>query len=400
MNLKTGFPFWLIKDGLPFQYPKLDRDVDTEVIVLGAGITGALVRHYLVEAGIPCVAVDARTIGLGSTCASTSLLQYEIDTPLSKLIDLVGKDHAERAYRLCGEAVRELGVLANLLEMKEFEFKKSLYYATYKKDVTWLKAEFEARKAAGFEVRWLSAEAVQDQYGFLAHGAILSELAAQTNAYEMTHRLLQFHGDALSPVYDRTPITQIKHQKSGVALRSENGFVLRAKTLVYAPGYEVVEFLGKDIVKLLSTYAVASEQYDTARFWKDNVLIWNTANPYLYLRTTSDQRVIVGGRDEMFYNPKKRDALLPKKTQQLSNDCGRLFPSIDFKPEFSWTGTFGSTKDGLPYIGPYKKFPNSYFALGFGGNGITFSVTAAQIVRDLILGKDNPDVSIFSFGRH
>jgi heterodisulfide reductase subunit A-like polyferredoxin len=91
MKLSSGYPLSLIKNGLLFSYPKLERDIKTEVLVLGGGISGALAAHYLIQEGIECTLIDARTIGLGSTCASTSLLQYEIDTPLHQLIKMVGK---------------------------------------------------------------------------------------------------------------------------------------------------------------------------------------------------------------------------------------------------------------------------------------------------------------------
>ena len=77
----------------------------------------------------------------------------------------------------------------------------------------------------------------------------------------------------------------------------------------------------------------------------------------------------------------------------------RIFPSIPFKTEFRWTGIFGSTKDGLPYIGAYRNLTNSFFALGFGGNGITFSQVAGEIIASLIRGKKNKDANVFSFER-
>ena len=83
----------------------------------------------------------------------------------------------------------------------------------------------------------------------------------------------------------------------------------------------------------------------------------------------------------------------------LKKDFSKLFPEIELIPEFSWTGTFGSTKDALPYIGTYKKTPHTYYALGFGGNGITFSVIAAEIILDMIMGRKNKDASLFSFNR-
>ncbi|HLO38300.1 MAG TPA: FAD-binding oxidoreductase, partial [Lacibacter sp.] len=114
---------------------------------------------------------------------------------------------------------------------------------------------------------------------------------------------------------------------------------------------------------------------------------------------TKDNRIIIGGRDEEFYNPARRDRLIKKKTAQLKNDFLKLFPAIDFIPEFSWTGTFGSTQDALPYIGTYSKTPHTYYALGFGGNGITFSLIAAHIITDMIKGRKNKDAALYAFNR-
>lgn len=398
MNLKAGFPFWLVKDGLPYTYPKLNANIETDVVIVGSGISGALVRYYLANAGIECVTVDARTIGLGSTCASTSLLQYEIDVPLSKLIEMKGKKDAERAFHLCNHAIDEIGKISKKLGVAEFEPKDSLYFAAYKKDVAFIKKEFEARKEAGFDVHYLEEKQIMKDYGFSSPAAILSKHGAQTNAYAFTHQLLR-HKLKTHPIFDRTPIVKVTHGKNGSLLETENGSTIKAKRIVYATGYEVVDIIDKKIVDLLSTYAIISEQYPKKMFWKNDVLMWNTADPYLYMRTTPDGRILVGGRDEEFYNPNKRDKLVSKKAKQLENDFHKMYPGIEFKTEFSWTGTFGSTKDGLPYIGAYNKIQNSYFALGFGGNGITFSLIAAEILTDILLGKPNNDVALFAFDR-
>nr|WP_294939287.1 FAD-binding oxidoreductase [uncultured Flavobacterium sp.] len=399
MDLKSGYPFWLIKSGLPYTYPKLDKNSTTDVVILGGGISGALVRYYLVTAGIKCITLDARTIGLGSTCASTSLLQYEIDMPLFKLTELIGKENAERAYHLCDYAILELGKVANKLKFKDFKFRKSLYFAAYKKDIPFLKKEYEARKQAGFDVSYLEKEQIQKEYHFSSPAGILSKHGALTDAYTFTHALLQHKKSEEAATYDRSPVVTINHKKNGVELVTESGHIIKANKLIYATGYESVNYIEEKIVELKSTYAVISEQFNEKNFWKDDVLLWSTANPYLYLRTTDDGRVLIGGRDEACYDPIKRDRLLKKKSVQLEKDANKMFPEIDFKKEFCWTGTFGSTKDGLPFIGEYKKLPNSYFALGFGGNGITFSLIAAEIITDLIQGKENKDAALFSFDR-
>ena len=108
---------------------------------------------------------------------------------------------------------------------------------------------------------------------------------------------------------------------------------------------------------------------------------------------------MLGGRDEETNNPKVRQDKLELKTQQLADDFANLFPKLSFRPEFSWAGTFGVTKDGLPYIGHYEPKPNGLFSLGFGGNGITFSVIAAEIIKNILLEKANPNEAIFALDR-
>ena len=400
MKLSSGYPYSLIKNGLPYSYPKLDKNIRTDVLILGGGISGALTAHYLVQEGVECTLIDARTIGLGSTCASTSLLQYEIDTPLHKLIRITGTKSAVRAYKLGETAILKLEALAQETGTKDFDRKKSLYSAAYKKDIDFLRTEYEARKRHGFKVKYLGDTAVLKEFGFSSRGGILSDIAATIDSYLFTHSLLQFNLNNGLKVFDRTPAAVIKHNRNNVQVKTQDKVIITAKKMVYATGYEVVNFISKPVVKLASTYAIASESFNfSPKFGKKDAVIWNTAKPYLYMRTTKDNRIIIGGRDEEFFSHIKRDKLIPHKTKLLEADLKRMFPSIPFKTEFSWAGVFGSTKDGLPYIGAYKNLPNSFFALGFGGNGITFSQVAGEIIASIIKGKRNKDVELFSFER-
>ena len=400
MNLVSGYPFWLIKDGLPFNYPALENSISTDVLIIGAGISGALAGYHLVNAGAACVIVDARTVGLGSTCASTSLLQYEIDTPLSELINKVGKNNAVLSYKLCEEAIGKIGRIDKKIKCGEFETKKSLFYAAGKKDLPFLKREFDTRKAHGFTVNLLNERAIKKSYGIVAPGAILSETAAQTNAYKFAHALLQYCKTKGMDIYDRTDVVNIRHLQNSVVVTTANGCRIKAKKLIYANGYEAVKYVDKKIVDLHSTFATISEQNTTdVDLWEDEVLIWNTADPYLYVRSTKDKRIIVGGRDEPFMNAHKSNSLISKKSKQLKKDIAQLFPAIDYKPEFSWSGIFGSTKDGLPFIGSLPGKPNGYFALGFGGNGITFSLMAAEMITDMIMKGKSKHSDLFSFER-
>lgn len=400
MDLQSGYPYSLVKYGLPNDYPKLDRDLRTAVTVIGGGISGALTAHALVQAGIDCVVLDARTVGLGSTIASTSLLQYEIDMPLSRLIRQIGRSGAERAYRLCTDAISTLADISKRLPGVPFEMKPSLYLASWQKHLPLIEAEHKARRAMGLDVLLWDADTVKHTIGFDAPGAIYSRTGAQTDAYLLTHGLHRYNIKKGAQVYDRTLVTDIQCHKKGAVLTTATGHTVRTRNIIVATGYESLQYIREKIVNLRSTYAVAGEHSETAMPWYENCLIWETKDPYLYMRVTPDHRILAGGRDEKFYNPARRDKLLKTKTRQLEQDVRRRFPHIPFHAEFSWTGTFGSTQDGLPYIGEYPRMPHTYFALGFGGNGITFSQVAAEIVCRLVQGKKHPDAALFSFSRY
>jgi glycine/D-amino acid oxidase-like deaminating enzyme len=107
---------------------------------------------------------------------------------------------------------------------------------------------------------------------------------------------------------------------------------------------------------------------------------------------------MVGGFDEPFQDPKRRDKLMEKKNEAIIKRFKKLFPDSKIEIDFYWCGTFGETKDGLPFIGEHKDHPDMYFALGYGGNGITFSVIAAEMIKDLYLGNPT-DSDLFAFDR-
>ncbi|WP_153798810.1 NAD(P)/FAD-dependent oxidoreductase [Foetidibacter luteolus] len=398
MNLQSGYPYWLISAGLPYSYPKLQKDYRKDVVVLGGGISGALIAHAFCEAGIDCAVIDGRSIGLGSTCASTSLLQYQIDEPLQQLAEKRGLKVAERAYAACAASIDSLQAIAKTIKYKELERKKTLFFASSKKDTAIINKEYELHKAAGFKVEKLESGDIKKLFGFDKPNALYSNHSAVTNAYTFTHALLQHNLKKGLEVFDRTKVVDITHHQRSVQLVTEERCTITCRYLVYATGYEVVNHIRKHVVDLQSTFAVISEQMEPAFKWHDDCLIWETKTPYLYMRSVGN-RILVGGRDEEFSNPAKRDALIKRKSALLEQDVKKLFPGMPFKPEFRWAGTFGSTKDGLPYIGKYKPLSNSFFALGFGGNGITFSAIAAEIIAQQILGKKHPDIDLYSFDR-
>lgn len=400
MDLKSGYPFWPIKNGLIASYPRLDTDASCEVAIIGGGITGAIMADALSKAGIDAIVVDRRDIATGSTSASTALLQYEIDTPLVDLIDLIGRDHAVRSYLLCVEAIGKIERLIGTLDDDcGFERKQSLYLASRKRDVAGLRAEYEARRTYGIQLDYLERAQIEARYSFSAAGALYSAEAAQVDVYRFAHALFRAATNRGLRIYDRTQITAIEHTPNSVVLTTDGGCQIQARQVVIAAGFESQAYLKHKVGAFKSTYALISEPVAQFTGWEDQCLIWESARPYFYLRTTSDGRVIIGGEDDLFDNELSRDRRLNSKCKRLLKRFERMFPQIKLDVAYSWAGTFGETKDGLAYIGATEDFPHGYFALGYGGNGITYSMIAADIISDLLQGKPNSDAEIFRFDR-
>ncbi|MCO5242145.1 MAG: FAD-binding oxidoreductase [Chitinophagaceae bacterium] len=401
MDLKSNEPFWLVKNGLPATYPSLKEDAKCDVLVVGGGITGSLIAHQCVRDGYKTILADKREIANGSSSATTSMLQYEIDTPLHELIGKVGEKGAVASYEACSKSIDQLGKVAQQVRSKAgFRKKDSLYFAALKKDVEGLKKEFDARKKAGFAVKWMEAEDIVKKYDLHeTYGGILSKQGGSVDAFMLVHEILAYNQKRGLQVYDRTELTGVKYGSRTNEVALSTGAIIRCKKIVYCVGYESASMIKEKFVDLISTYAIVSEVAPAvSRKYKD-VLIWNTADPYVYMRTTDDGRMLIGGEDEEFRNPPKRDALIGKKEQKLLKSFAKYLPGVPFRSDFAWAGTFGETKDGLPYIGEHKAFKNSYFVLGFGGNGITFSVTGMEMVSDWLKGKKHLLTPYFAFGR-
>ncbi len=401
MKLKSGTTLWAKANAPPPRYPRLQHDVRCDVAVVGAGITGALVAHQLVRAGLSVAIIDKRPAGTGSTSASTALLLYETDTSLSNLTRFHGVKSARRAYALGQKAIREIGAIARSLPADcDFRTKKSLYVASDAAGWRELKREYQLRRRGGFPGALLKRRQLQAQFGLRYPGALYSPGCGQVDAMRLAQALLARHVRAGKlRVFQGTRISQIRSDAAGVQLRTANRHTIRARHVIVATGYEAAPGLEPGLVKLHSSYVIASQPLPSALLWKDRCLIWETARPYFYLRTTADNRILMGGEDEPFADPVRRDAKLAAKTRTLLRRFRRTFPQIPFEVNFAWTGTFGESQDGLPYIGAKTGAPRVLYALGYGGNGITFSQIAATILARICQGKRARDVELFRFDR-
>jgi glycine/D-amino acid oxidase-like deaminating enzyme len=410
MNTVNGNPLWSKLNTIPNKYTYLSENVECEVVIVGGGITGAICAYYLSEAGVKTVLVDKNIIGYGSTKASTSILQYEIDTDLYLLQKSIGEEKALRAFQLCEKAVFDIETMINSLDDNcDFRFTECLYYTSKENEIELMRKEFDVRKSLGFDVEFIDETIGKSRFSFPIKAGIYSRKGvAEIDPYRLTHALLRKAVSKGLVVFENTEIVNFDTANNKVVLSCKNAFTIKAKKAIIATGYEATQYIKEKISSLTRSFTVTTKPVQNFNGWYNQCIIRDTANPYTYLRTTPDNRILIGGEDlavgsadSKMMNLSDNDEIVCKdKYKKLLDRLKAYFPDItDIDPEFTFNGLFADTKDSLPYIGEYDPMPNCYFCLGYGSNGILYNVFGAQIILDLLKGKSNPDIDLFKFGR-
>ena len=400
MDLKSGYPFWTVKNGLPVSFPPLLEDISCDVAVIGGGITGALIAHSLADAGLDVAVLDKRDVGWGSTSASTALLQYEIDTELVALAAAVGEPAAVAAYRACECAIPALHDLAAQVGHSGFMLTKSLYLASSRSHVQRLRDEYALRRKHRFGVTAVERAKLRTRFGLDAPFALLTDVSAQVDPYRLTYSILHNLRNRGVHVFDRTTVLGWQDAPRGLRLSLDRDAAVRCRHLVVAAGYETQQYLRRKVAVNHSSYALATEPVEGGLGPLRRMLLWESSRPYLYMRSSSDHRIIVGGEDDTVDLPARRDAAVPRKAGILMRKLAERLPGREFEASYAWAGTFAETRDGLPFFGPHEQHgPRVHFAMAYGGNGIVFSVVGAAILRAQVLRKAHPLKRLFSFER-
>jgi glycine/D-amino acid oxidase-like deaminating enzyme len=398
MALRSGFSYWPLRNGLLATYPSLDRDETADVTIIGAGITGALAAYELTHAGANVVVVDKRDVVSGSSAATTGLLLCETDTSLLELSEHLGERAAARAYHLGLEAISRIESLTvSLADSCGFARRPSLYLASGPDAASTLEREYALRRAHGIGVELLDSADLQRRWGIDTPNALYSG-GAEIDCFRFAHRLLAAAGKRGARIYDRTTVEDLRQDESGIAVVVAGGHRIRTDWVAATIGYEVADYIRPPATELSSTWACISEPLDRAP-WAERCLIWESARPYLYARTTDDNRILVGGEDEPYAEEHANGALMAEKTERLVQRMCSLMPGLTFEVAYAWAGTFGWTTDGLPLIGTSSQMPRLWYSLGYGGNGITFSVVAARLLTEAYVRRSSSDATIFALDR-
>ena len=399
--LWVGDPHWLALDGSANRYPALRQTTTCDVLIVGGGVSGAMMGYHLARQGFDVAVVDRRQPSVGSTSASTALLQYELDTPLTELIVQHGEAEAELAYRRCLQALEDIKPLvAELDDPCDLRSCQSVYTAGAKLPPEKLHEECQARSRIGIKCDMIGKDTLLHDFGVRGEAAIVSDAASEIDPLRLTRALLRGCAKHGGQIFGDTNVSFIDPDRFGVTCPTQRGPSIRARHVIFTTGYEMPYFVHSDIVSMRTTFAIATDPLDPAKLWKDHTLVWEASDPYFYARTTDDHRVIMGGEDMPYmgaYEPEHLD----NAAERLMAKARQVIPSLPptMKAARKWGGAFVETDDGLPIVDRIAASDRVFVSLGYGGNGITFSLIAAQALTARLTGETDAFLDLVRIDR-
>ena len=369
-----------------------------DVLIVGAGITAALVAERLTRQGRQVVVIDRELPSLGSTVASTAMLLWEIDRPLLELTQLYGFEKAIRCYRASHLATRALmSLVAHHGIPCEMRPRLSLYLAAGDSPKL-VNDEYALRSRAELPSHLLDYAGLLQRFAIGRAAAILSGDAADADPVRLTRGLLDISVKRGARLLKADAIA-FDGSASGVTVGLEAGLSVEARDVVLATGYVMPDIVRPRAQKPASSWAIATVP-QPHNLWPEQALIWEASQNYHYARTTTDGRIIVGGEDDdTLIQPHARDAATPDKVKALRAYLKALWPQASGDVAFNWSGAFDTTSDGLPLIGRVPGCKNVFAAFGYGGNGITFSFLAAELIATLLSGGTSLLLDDFAIDR-
>jgi glycine/D-amino acid oxidase-like deaminating enzyme len=402
--LRRGPTIWLGRTKPAARYPVLRGHHEADIAIVGGGMTGAMTAEAFARAGAKVTIVEAARVAQGSTAASTALLLQEPDYDVAALTQRYGNRDAVRVWELSRDAARDfIDTIRRLRIRCDLRERDSLYYTLSEERAVALQRELRRRHRAGLEGEWLDGAALERASGIRGAGAIRTRGNAQLNPLAAGIGLIEAAVDGGAEVFERTTINRIRPLENGVRLYAKHA-TLDAQQVVIATGYATRYFrplAGR--FKMRHTYVLATPPIP----WRlrraiglGEVLLWDTERPYHYVRWTRDHCLLLGGEDRAVKPGARRSVQFKAATSELRDYFEKVFPAFGELPvEYAWEGLFAMTPDGLPYIGPHRKYPRHAFALGYGGNGMTFAALAARILVEQWRGIRSPDHALFAFNR-
>jgi glycine/D-amino acid oxidase-like deaminating enzyme len=399
-------PFWLDRVSAHRRpsFPRLRTHLDARVVVVGGGLTGAATAWSLAAARVPVVLLEADSVCSGATAGAVGLIREDAEASFAAHVSAHGLRSARQMWQAFRRASQELPSALRRLNVRCDAARQDLLtIAARAPDAKALRREYDARRAAGLEARWLGGTAVRRDAGIEAPGAIKTDAAA-FDPYRAGIGLIAAAVKAGAQVFERSPAARIRPGRHKVEVTTDAGSVT-ADLVVVAGASSIADLRqlrrhlqARDGYGVVTAPLAAPVRRQVGP--RTTALRAEAAVPR-FVRWLGEDRVLVAGADQPAVPAQSRDRAIVQRTGQLMYELSLTYPAISgTAPEWGWSFRYDETVDGLPYIGAHRNFPRHLFALGLGRNGAAASWLAARILLRHIRGEPAKGDELFEFARN
>ena len=384
-------------------WPQQRGRLDSDVVIVGGGLTGCAAAYAFAASGIKVVLVEANGIGQGSTGAA-GWIAADPGVNFGDLEKALGRRPARLAFRAWRRAASDFAALLRALHVRcQLEQRGAIIVAGTADEAARLQREQKARRAAGFDASFLTARAVAAEVGLTATAGLRGEGGATLDPYRACLGLAAAAAARGARLFERSPAKKIKFGSKSVDVLTASGTV-RADRVVVATGVPTPLF--KALVRhfwLRSTYCALTEPLAARirhQLGQRRSVVRDMLQPPHVVRWVDDERLLVMGADAESPPESERGRINVQRTGQLMYELSMLYPDISgVPPAYGWDSAYARTAYGLPHVGPHRNYPRHLFAFGDASDGVTGAYLASRILLRHYLGKLDPADEVFGFAR-
>jgi gamma-glutamylputrescine oxidase len=392
-------PFWL--DEPYSQSDRLAEDLETDVLIVGGGMTGVSVARHLAGYKADFVLLERGSIGTGSTgmCAGGLAPGTELD--FCEAEERFGVEFASDLWRYTMDAIQEIKRLARSGPFDcELSESSGLYLAKSRGHLRRLETEYEAIEGSGLPKATLfeGSEAKELLNSPLSsYGVLRYDNLAVVNPVKLVRGLASTLGKRRSGadsqrIFEGTEVTKIEPREGGFLVRTGRGSVFGRK-LIIATECFTNKVLGRKLVHPITVHTIVTrplepDLLDAARL-DQTKMVWDTGALYNFLRVTKDNRVLIDGGDSVGSSAEgDSEAVDESILRSLREKLSALFPQLASAPVgYSWSGRMGFNTHRLPMIGEDPEVRNLLYSVGYGGHVLPLGFLAGRLIADLCVGN-------------
>lgn len=420
--------YWINSEKNKEKYNKLEKNIETDICIIGGGITGISTAYYLTKENLKVTVLDMGKIGFQTTGNSTAKITSQHGLFYKYLKDSKGEDFARLYYDANEDAIKNIkkNVEKENIEC-DLECQSAYVLAANREEVQKVKDEVEVVRGFGGHAEYLEREDIDKNLLILNPlAAIRFKNQAQFNSYKYTIELAKICKNLGANIYENTKVVDVRDEKDYYYLETEDGYKIKAKYLVITTKYPIINIPGFYFMKMYQSTSYGISIPVKEKLF-DGMYITST-NPKVSLRMAKvDNNIIkdvVDGNIENYAKQDKenRKRVKEKQNSKIDNEYVLIVVGADHKTgektdlsnsykklenitkqiypqgkvENYWNTEDCITLDKIPYIGKYSNmWENAYVATGFNKWGITTSNIAANIITDMIIGRKNRYEDIF-----